>query len=57
MYSDALTAGLSTLTIDNASAGYDGANLTVQCMAFLRGQVGELDLASPAILRLQGMHT
>ena len=55
MYSDTLTAGLSTLTIDNATTAYDGAK--VQCMAFLRGQVGESDLASPAILRLQGMHT
>ena len=47
-------AGLYTLTIDNAPAGYDGAK--IQCMGFLDGQVREPDLASPAILRLQGMY-
>ena len=44
-------AGLHTLTISNAPADYDGAK--IQCMVFLNGHVAK---ASPATLRLQGLH-
>lgn len=48
-------AGLYTLTINNAPAGYDKAK--IQCMVYHGDQVGEPVLTRPAILRLQGMHT
>ena len=42
--------GVHTLTISNATADYDGAE--IQCVVF--GGVGEPELTSPAILQLQG---
>lgn len=46
--------GLYTLTISNAPADYDGAE--IQCMVFLDGQVREQELAPPVTLQLQGLH-